>query len=185
MIIGLTGTNGAGKGTVVEYLKTIGFKHLSVREYLVTELKKENKELIRENMINLANHLRETYSPDYIVKELYESAHRSKQNCIIESIRCPGEVTYLKKQPEFYLLAVDAEQNQRYQRIHNRNSETDKITLEEFIEQEKKEYENKDPFKQNLKQCIKLADINLENNESIENLNKKTKQIISNYLQEK
>lgn len=41
IIIGITGTLGAGKGTVVEYLKTKGFKHFSVREFLTQEIKKE------------------------------------------------------------------------------------------------------------------------------------------------
>ena len=33
IIIGITGTLGAGKGTVVEYLKKKSFKHYSVRSF--------------------------------------------------------------------------------------------------------------------------------------------------------
>ena len=35
MIIGITGTLGAGKGTVVDFLKEKGFRHFSVRDYLI------------------------------------------------------------------------------------------------------------------------------------------------------
>jgi dephospho-CoA kinase len=41
MIIGITGTLGAGKGKIVEFLKEKGFEHYSVREYLTQEIKKK------------------------------------------------------------------------------------------------------------------------------------------------
>lgn len=38
-IIGITGTLGAGKGTVVDYLvKNKGFNHFSVGDYLIDEI---------------------------------------------------------------------------------------------------------------------------------------------------
>jgi len=44
MILGITGTFGAGKGTIVEYLKTKGFSHYSVSEdFLIPEIKIENQ----------------------------------------------------------------------------------------------------------------------------------------------
>src|SRR3989344_3951257 len=44
MIIGVTGTNGAGKGTVVDYLVSKkGFKHYSAREFIVEEVIKRTK----------------------------------------------------------------------------------------------------------------------------------------------
>lgn len=46
LIIGITGTNGAGKGTVVEYLvKEKGFSHYSVSGYLTQILKRRKKRL--------------------------------------------------------------------------------------------------------------------------------------------
>jgi len=44
LIIGITGTLGAGKGTIVEYLvKNKNFKHYSVSGYLITKKKFRNK----------------------------------------------------------------------------------------------------------------------------------------------
>ncbi len=41
LIIGITGTLGAGKGTIVEYLeKEMGFDHLSVRDFITKEIEK-------------------------------------------------------------------------------------------------------------------------------------------------
>ena len=44
IIIGITGTLGAGKGTIVDYLvQEKGFKHYSVRNYLIKEIEKGGK----------------------------------------------------------------------------------------------------------------------------------------------
>lgn len=41
LVIGITGTLGAGKGTIVDYLvDSKGFAHYSVRAYLIEEIKK-------------------------------------------------------------------------------------------------------------------------------------------------
>ena len=63
MIIGITGTNGAGKGTVVDYLvEKKGFTHYSVREALVEEIKKRGLEVNRMTMNEVATDLRRKYS---------------------------------------------------------------------------------------------------------------------------
>lgn len=41
MIIGITGTNGAGKGTVVEYLAKKEWNHFSAGEFITEEIEKE------------------------------------------------------------------------------------------------------------------------------------------------
>ena len=58
MIIGITGTLGAGKGTIVECLLEKGFKHYSVREFLVEEICKRGLEVNRNSMVLVANELR-------------------------------------------------------------------------------------------------------------------------------
>jgi len=59
MIIGITGTLGAGKGTIASYLvKEKGFKHFSVREFLNKELQKRKLRLNRDNLVLVGNELR-------------------------------------------------------------------------------------------------------------------------------
>lgn len=173
IIIGITGTIGAGKGTIVDYLvKQAGFVHFSVRSFLTEEIIRQHLPVNRDSMVAVANKLRQEHSPSYIVEELYKKSIKKNTNCVIESIRSVGEVEALKSKENFYLLAVDADSKIRYQRIALRNTETDKINYETFIKDEEREMNSDDPTKQNLKKCISKADYMFYNNGSIEELYK-------------
>jgi len=170
-IIGITGTLGAGKGTVVDYLvKELGYKHYSVRSFLIEEIERRGLPVNRDSMTEVANELRARYSPAYIIEQLYGIANESGVNSIIESIRTPGEIDFLKEQGKFILLAVDADPKLRYERVVMRGSETDKISFETFQSNEEREFITSDPNKQNLSKCIQLADHVLRNDGSIEDL---------------
>ena len=171
IIIGITGTLGAGKGTLVDYLiKNKGFAHFSVRDFLVEELKKRGMEINRDTMTSLANELRANHSPSYIIDQLYEQAKAGGKNSIIESIRTPGEIASLRAKGNFYLFAVDADPKIRYERISLRKSATDNIDFETFLANEKREMTATDPNKQNLSECIKQADFVFDNNGDLEKL---------------
>lgn len=169
MIIGITGTLGAGKGTVVEYLKQHGFTHYSVRDFLVEEINKRGLEKNRDNMLAVANDLRSTYGPGYIAEQLTERATKAGGDAVIESIRSVGEAEYLKNNGAM-LWAVDADQRARYERIVPRGSETDKVTFEKFQSDEAAEFANEDPTKPNLKKLIEIADAVFLNNGTQEEL---------------
>lgn len=179
-IIGITGTNSAGKGTIVNILKEdFDFEHFSVREYLTEQLRSRGLDINRENMRDLANNLREKYGPGYIVTELYKKAKETKTASVIESIRCVGEVEELRKLPEFTLIGVDADPKIRYKRAVLRGTETDKLSFEDFISIEKTEMESDDKGKQNLKKCIQISDIVFLNNGTIEELEDKVKEYLT------
>lgn len=170
-IIGITGTLGAGKGTVVDYLvKQKGFDYYSVRQYIIGEIKKRGLPVNRDSMVITANDLREKNNPAFIVEELYKRAEKDKKDAVIESIRTPGEIDFLKQHGDFILLAVDADPHLRYERITLRQSSTDQVDFDTFIENEQREMTTIDPNKQNLQQCIEQADILLINNGSINDL---------------
>lgn len=172
-IIGITGTLGAGKGTIVDYLENKkGYNHYSVRSYLIEEIERRGLENNRDNMVLVANELRAKNSPSFIIEELYKQALTARKNAVIESIRTPGEVDFLHKQGNFILLAVDADSKARYERIFIRQSSTDKVDYKTFLANEKREFTSTDPNKQNLKKCIEMADVVLTNDGSISNLYK-------------
>jgi dephospho-CoA kinase len=171
LIIGITGTLGAGKGTVVEYLvEKKGFAHYSVRAFLLREIKRRGLPENRDSMVLVANELRSLNSPSYVTDQLYAEAEQIGGHCIIESIRTPGEIDSLRKKGTFFLFAVDADPATRYKRIVERSSETDQITFETFVNNETREMTASDPNKQNLKACIREADFVMTNNGTKEDL---------------
>ncbi len=179
LIFGITGTLGAGKGTVVDYLvKTKGFTHFSVRNFLLEEINKQGLTENRDSMVIVANKLREKYGSSYIVDELFKRAKAQNKNAIIESIRNVGEVESLRQSKQFYLIAVDAIQKLRYERILIRNSETDRISFEEFISNENREMKSDNPSAQNIQACIDMSDAIFFNNGTIEDLHIQ----VENYL---
>jgi len=183
VVIGITGTLGAGKGTIVEFLKDkYGFSHYSVRDYLIEEIKKRKLKVDRDSMTMVANELRANNSPSYITDQLYLKAVSENKNCIIESIRTPGEILSLKQKASFYLFAVDANPKVRYERITLRKSDTDSIDYNTFLANEAREMNTTDPNKQNLSKCISMADFVFNNDGDIDSLNKKIEETLTNIL---
>jgi dephospho-CoA kinase len=179
LIIGITGTLGAGKGTIVDYLlKEKGFLHFSVRAFIAEEIASRGMTVNRDSMVIVANDLRKNNSPSYITDCLYEKALITGKNSIIESIRTPGEVYSLREKGRFYLLAIDADPKVRYERISLRKSETDHISFETFLENEKREMDSTDPNAQNIKKCMDLADFKLWNNGTMEQLNLQVEEVL-------
>lgn len=164
-IIGITGTLGAGKGTIVEYLKShYGFRHYSVRSYLIAEAGRRGLPLDRDTFVFVANDLRARHSASFITDELYCRALADGGNAVIESIRTPGEVLSLRKNVDFILLAIDADPEIRYRRVIERNSETDHVSFDTFIQNERREMTSIDPNHQNIAECMRMADYVLQNN---------------------
>ena len=181
--IGITGTLGAGKGTIVDYLvQNRGFVHFSVRAFLIEEIKRRGMEVNRDSMTLVGNDLRAQHTPSWIVEQLYEQAQASGCNCIIESVRTTGEVDALRGKPNFYLFAVDADPKVRYERAVLRGSETDHVSYETFLANEQREMDNPDPNKQNLRGCIERADFRFDNNGSIELLHQQVEQVLSQIM---
>lgn len=170
MIIGITGTLGAGKGTVVEYLESKGFVHYSARSFIVREIERRGLPVNRDNMTVVANDIRATHSPSYIAEALYDKAMAARKNAVIESLRTEGEVMALRAKGNFLLIAVDADPKLRHERIIVRGSETDHISFEKFLADEAREMHATDPTKQNLARCIELADYRLVNDGTKEEL---------------
>lgn len=169
MLLGITGTDGAGKGTLVDYLVTQkGFTHYSAREIWIEELHLRGMESSRANMRLVANEMREKYGNDFLVTYYLKKIQAEPPlNAIIESIRAVSEAETLKVNGGI-LIAVDADQAVRYERVQGRRSETDKVSFEQFVAHEDLEVNDPNPHGMQKQKVIAMADYCIFNNGTTE-----------------
>jgi len=171
MIIGVTGTDGGGKGAVVEYLvATKGFVHCSARALWMDEMARRGVEPTRANMRIVANSLRAEHGNDYLITEFVRrAAEVGWQDIVIESIRAVAEAETLKASGGV-LFSVDADQKLRYERVCSRAATTDKVSFEEFVSHEQLEMNDPDPNGMQKARVMAMADFTLQNNGTLEEL---------------
>lgn len=171
MLIGITGTLGAGKGSVVDILVSEhGFKHYSVSDdFLRSEAIKRGREPDRNARRDIANEFREK-GPMALMEAVVEAAGGlSSADTIVEPQHTEGEVRFIQEKGG-YVIAVNADLDVRFARIKKRGSEKDNVTYEEFVAQQKLEMSSNDPNKNNIGNAMRAADFHIENNDTIEAL---------------
>jgi dephospho-CoA kinase len=170
--IAVCGLNGSGKGVVAEIVKKNypEVVYISARELIYKAAEKAGVKISDRDDLNRFNEDRakegrllyddilDFYEP--LTKELY----------LFESLRRVAELKKLKEKfgDDFIVIAVEANEELRYKRISERGSETDKVTLEKFREQERKENESQDDFVMNIGRCMELADFKIKNEGTLE-----------------
>lgn len=175
MIIGLSGTIGSGKDTVARYLESKGFQHFSLADILREELTKIGKPLDRETMRVEANKMREEKGSSFLAEIAVKRISGNK--VVFSAVRTPGEVDFLKKQRDFFLLFIDAEPKIRYERIISRQRENEaKLSFEEFLA--KDELETNGKSSQVLAYCKEHADFILDNSAGKDELLKQIDEIL-------
>lgn len=161
-VIGITGTNGAGKGSVVDILVSqYGAKHISVREFFKEEATKRGVLLKnREAILAFGKFFREKYGPGHLIRTITRKVRRGAGGpFVIESLRCPGEIEFLSERfgDRFVLLGVDAPVVIRHGRSRVRGTMTDDVDFDEFVRLERLENESINPWEQNLSICADMV----------------------------
>lgn len=155
MIIGITGHYGSGKDTAADYFIGKGYTKFSLSDILRKEAMARGMVPDREALICIGNELRTTYGPGVLALRARKTFGTG--NYVVPSIRNPGEIIELRKDPRFIILALDAPSELRYQR-HIKQERPDQIkTYGEFVASEKRE-ESADAANQQLHLCVKMAD---------------------------
>jgi len=167
-VIGLTGTNGAGKGEAAAFFATHAFKVFSLSDIIREDLKKKAQPLSRDNMIRAGNTLRRSFGADVLARRTLK---RIRGRSVIDSIRNPSEVEHLRTHPGFILLTVDAPAAIRFSRVLKRGRIESASTLEEFSAKEKEEM-SADSTSQQLHACMALADHTIINDGTLEDLHR-------------
>ena len=181
MIIGLTGTNGAGKTVTADYLKSKSFHFHSLSDEIRDELARQNKEATRSNLIEVGNQLRAEHGPA-VLAERIKAKLRPDWNYAIDSIRNPYEVRALRAGHDFRLLKVDAPVEVRYERVRQRGGPRTPASFEEFVELERQETESGNPAHQQLRATHELADLTVLNDGTIDELHGRLQQVVREWL---
>ena len=173
-LIGLTGTNGSGKGELAAYLQRKGFAYYSLSDVIRDELAAAGKEITRDHLIAMGNALREEFGPDVLARRV---TAKIKGKAVIDSVRNVKEVEYLKKLKGFVFWAVDAPAEVRHGRVTARGRNESAATLEEFKKKEEEEMKGNESAQQ-LAACMALADRLFINNGSLEDLYAKVEEAL-------
>ena len=178
IVLGFVGLPCAGKGTAIDYLvKKHHFFYSSTSDEIREELKKRNIEITRENLQNLSGQLKGENGPDFWARKAWKKVVTSgSEKAVVDSIRAVPEVAFLKKQKNFYLIAVNASPEVRFQRMRGRNREGDPQVWEDFVKMEEKD---KTGGGRNIDACLQMADFTVENNGTIDVIGEQLEDILS------
>lgn len=165
-LIGLTGTNGAGKGEVASYLQKKGYDYVSLSDEIREDLRRRGKGGSRDQLISAGNVLRRRYGADILARRVMKKV---RNQTVIDSIRNVSEVSFLRRQGDFILVAVDAPAKLRFERVQKRGRAESASTIEEFIAKEKEEMTGGSGAQQ-LRRCLDLADLTIINDGTLEAL---------------
>ncbi|MBI5226384.1 AAA family ATPase [Candidatus Micrarchaeota archaeon] len=158
IVLGLTGENCAGKGTVAAYLEKKGFYYYSLSDVIREELAAEGAQVTRDNLIAKGNFLREKFGPAVLAEKTLLKL-QDDRNYVIDSFRNPKEAEAFKKaKPNFFLLYITAPSDVRFERMKTRGRESDPKSFEAFKVIEEKERSSASGRHQNLDASRKLAD---------------------------
>jgi dephospho-CoA kinase len=168
-LIGLTGTNGAGKGVAAAYLMKKGYAYVSLSDEIRDELRRKGMKITRDNLIATGNALRRKHGADVLARRVMKKV---KGPTVIDSIRNAREVAFLRRRRGFLLVALDAPLELRYGRIQKRGRLESASSLEEFAAKEKEEMAG-GASGQQLGRCLELADVTIRNDGSLAALHRR------------
>ncbi len=180
MIIGIAGTIGSGKGTVVEYLsEKKGFAHYSSSGLLKEMLEAKGEFVDRDAMARIAREIRKE-DPNGVPKLTYERLKKDNPpNAVMEALHTIGEAEFVRSIGGI-ILGVDADVAVRYARITKRGSVKDGVSFEKFAEQAKREDDGgSDASGHNIRGVMRNADYTIVNNGILEELHAQIEDVFS------
>lgn len=172
-LIGLTGTNGAGKGEAAAFFAAKGYAPFSLSDVIREELKARGEAVTRDNLIRTGNELRERSGPDILARR---TMAKVSGPAVIDSLRNMHEVAFLRRQAGFVLLAVDAPIEMRFVRVSVRGRDESAADLEAFRNKEAQEREG-GAAAQQLVACMAAADRLIVNDGTIPDLHRKLEEV--------
>ncbi|MFA6081417.1 MAG: AAA family ATPase [Patescibacteria group bacterium] len=185
-VIGVVGQIASGKGILVKYLtEKLGFTAFSLSSIVHKELEKKGSiKFTRQTLQDVGDELRGEYGDDILAQRIIKAINEQKKDrIVIEGIRNPGEIEFLKKNSNFILIGVRANRELRFKRVLSRGKEWDPKTYEDFVKVDKRDLGvGQQKSGQQVGKCLAYCDYILTNNKDLGNFEKKVEKLFIHKL---
>lgn len=176
MKLAFVGPPAVGKDTVSSYVeKKYKLHHISSGDLLREYVKNNNLgDLDRKNLQVVGNNLRNKMGGDVLVKMAFKKV---EDGIILSGLRAIDEVITFKKLGGV-VISINAPLERRYELAKSRKRIDDNVTLEDFIKIEEEENRNPDRNSQNVDEVISMADFEILNDGSLDDLYSKSDELM-------
>ena len=167
-VVGLVGPFGSGCSYVGEWIeRNRGYVLLSLSNELreLFNVKYPKKKATRKELQDFGNNIRKENGNDYLARLVWEKIQTdANKNYVIDSIRNPDEINYLRKQlAEFFLFGVFAEPDERWRRVKSLYNDDRRS----FDEDDHRDSGEKVDYGQRVTDSFRMSDIIILNNNNI------------------
>jgi deoxycytidylate deaminase/dephospho-CoA kinase len=167
-VIGVTGSLSSGCTTIAEYLKE---KHKYVLKRLSDVIRKElgKPDATPEELQDKGDELRISGGTSILAElALNDILKNPAEKIVIDGIRNPGEVKYLRRFSNFFLIGLDGPREERLRRyrlkIRKENPGQKEISDQDFFAIDERDSGKNQPVNgQNVTRCLDLADFQIIN----------------------
>lgn len=113
IVIGLVGPIASGKGFLGKYLENRGFCYTSTSDRVRDEAHRQGISPTRENLQDIGNQLRENFGVEVLVVRCLTLISNEADLVVIDGMRNPGEVRFVKEQLGGCIIGLDAPEELR------------------------------------------------------------------------
>lgn len=182
-VIAVVGPIASGKGALIEILKEQGYAYVSLSDVVREKTKAWGLDLTRKNLQDVGDKLRKQFHPAILAQLATHSLKNSQKNFVVDSVRNPAEVDCLKKYFNAFVIGVTASPEKRFEMMRERAREWDPKTWEEFKKTEERDRGlGQDSFGQQVEQCLKMADLVIDNNGTLKQFQDNLRYFLKNNL---
>ena len=165
-VVAVVGPIASGKGAVIESLKKKGFLAVSLSDVVREKANEWRLPLTRKNLQDVGDELRKKFGPSILAELVAPKIFKeSTKQFVVDSVRNPAELQYLKKHFKTFIIGITASDDKRFQLMLARGKEWDPKTREEFDALAARDKGiGQEAYGQQVEACLKMADIVIDNN---------------------
>ncbi|MFX1573458.1 MAG: AAA family ATPase [Promethearchaeota archaeon] len=171
-VLSICGLPGSGKTTAIKAIEDLGIV-VTMGDVVRNEAKKRNLRPSPKNLGKIAKELRKKEGLAIIAEKCVDLIkNRQEEIVIVDGIRSLAEIEVFRKLWKFPIIAIIVDEKIRFKRLFERNRSDDPKSMEDLQDRDRRE------IKFGLDKVLKKADYIILNNTNIEDLKKKTREVV-------